>query len=139
MTPHMYVRNHMVVPALAWYLRIRMGCGTGKSPTSVPCCRNLRISLSSVRPLSMQIFSTWGTSTCSKRMMVCRGSLCFQLCTQSGVGAQSALLHGGSSGEDAYNNNNGMLIHLYMYKQWATRCNMAAVCCSIAFRPSCTA
>lgn len=29
-----------------------MGWGTGSSPTSVPCCRNRRISDSSVRPLS---------------------------------------------------------------------------------------
>lgn len=28
--------------------------------------------------LSMQIFSTWGTSTCSRRMMVWRGSFDFQ-------------------------------------------------------------
>ncbi len=28
--------------------------------------------------LSMQIFSTWGTSTCRSRMIVCRGSLHFQ-------------------------------------------------------------
>lgn len=27
--------------------------------------------------LSMQIFSTWGTSTCRSRMIVCRGSLHF--------------------------------------------------------------
>lgn len=47
----MYVRNHVVVPEFAWYFRIRMGWGTGKRPTNVPCCRNLRISLSSVRPL----------------------------------------------------------------------------------------
>lgn len=26
----------------------------------------------------MQIFSTWGTSTCSRRMMVCSGSFVFQ-------------------------------------------------------------
>jgi len=51
MTPHMYVLNHMVVPLLAWYLRIRIGWGTGRSPTSVPCWRNLRISDSSVSPL----------------------------------------------------------------------------------------
>lgn len=41
----------MAVPELAWYLRMRMGWGTGSSPTSVPCCKNLRISDSSVRPL----------------------------------------------------------------------------------------
>ena len=41
----------MVVPLLAWYLRISIGCGTGNKPTSVPCCRNFRISLSSVKPL----------------------------------------------------------------------------------------
>lgn len=41
----------MAVPALAWYFRMRMGWGTGSSPTRVPCCRNLRISDSSVRPL----------------------------------------------------------------------------------------
>ena len=51
MTPHMYVLNHIVVPLLAWYLRIRIGWGTGRSPTRVPCCRNFRISDSSVRPL----------------------------------------------------------------------------------------
>lgn len=111
----------MAVPEFAWYFRIRMGWGTGRSPTRVPCCRNLRISDSSVRPLekkvgppaclwrtlrrvlpitstpslgrplfrttsppsfqthlSIQIFSTWGTNTCSRRMMVCRGSLDFQ-------------------------------------------------------------
>ena len=28
--------------------------------------------------LSMQIFSTWGTSTCSSLMMVCSGSFDFQ-------------------------------------------------------------
>lgn len=28
--------------------------------------------------LSMQIFSTWGTRTCSRRMMVCSGSFDFQ-------------------------------------------------------------
>lgn len=50
-TPHMYVLNHIVVPLLAWYLRIRIGCGTGSRPTSVPCCRNFSISDSSVRPL----------------------------------------------------------------------------------------
>lgn len=44
----------------------------------------------------MQIFSTWGTSTCSRRMIVCRGSLDFQdkICeshTQSyGTGLTSA-------------------------------------------------
>lgn len=130
----------MAVPELAWYFRMRMGWGTGSSPTRVPCCRNRRISDSSVRPLSgmgclqhahvesppcrsrgaggspwtrktrvpvipppepalappqsplspqphphppephlsMQIFSTWGTSTCSSRMMVCSGSFAFQ-------------------------------------------------------------
>lgn len=41
----------MAVPELAWYFRMRMGWGTGSSPTRVPCCRNLRISDSSVRPL----------------------------------------------------------------------------------------
>lgn len=51
MTPHMYVRNHMAVPALAWYFLIRMGWGTGSRPTRVPCWRNFRISDSSVRPL----------------------------------------------------------------------------------------
>ena len=51
MTPHMYVRNHVVVPEFAWYFLIRIGWGTGNRPTNVPCCRNLRISLSSVRPL----------------------------------------------------------------------------------------
>lgn len=45
------MRNQAAVPALAWYLRISIGCGTGSSPTSVPCCRNRRISDSSVRPL----------------------------------------------------------------------------------------
>ncbi|CAG2116274.1 unnamed protein product [Medioppia subpectinata] len=40
-----------------------MGCGTGRSPTSVPCCKNLRISFSSVIPLSIHIFSTCGTRT----------------------------------------------------------------------------
>lgn len=47
----MYVRNHMAVPALAWYFLMRMGWGTGRRPTSVPCWRNLRISDSSVKPL----------------------------------------------------------------------------------------
>lgn len=47
----MYVRNHVVVPEFAWYFLIRMGWGTGNRPTNVPCWRNLRISLSSVRPL----------------------------------------------------------------------------------------
>lgn len=51
MTPHRQVLNHMVVPLLAWYFLIRMGWGTGSSPTNVPCCRNLSISLSSVSPL----------------------------------------------------------------------------------------
>jgi len=51
------------VPKLGWYLRIRIGCGTGSRPTKVPFCKNLSISLSSVKPLSMQIFSTCGTST----------------------------------------------------------------------------
>lgn len=55
MTPQMYVRNHMAVPALAWYFLMRMGWGTGRRPTSVPCCRNLRISDSSVRPLRTTI------------------------------------------------------------------------------------
>jgi len=41
----------MAVPALAWYLRMRMGCGTGSRPTRVPCWRNFRISDSSVKPL----------------------------------------------------------------------------------------
>ena len=36
----------------------------------------------------MQIFSTWGTSTCSRRMMVCNGSLVFHEATQSCVGTQ---------------------------------------------------
>ena len=108
--PHMNVRNHMDVPLLAWYFRIKIGWGTGNRPTNVPCCKNLRISLSSVKPLwkqrfhrveiwnnsiqivmilfylSMQIFSTWGTSTCSNRMMVWSGSFDFQLDTQSGLG-----------------------------------------------------
>lgn len=30
---------------------MRIGCGTGSNPTRVPCCRNFRISLSSVNPL----------------------------------------------------------------------------------------
>lgn len=28
-----------------------MGCGTGSNPTRVPCCKNFKISDSSVRPL----------------------------------------------------------------------------------------
>lgn len=51
MMPHMYVRNHMAVPALDWYFLMRMGCGTGRRPTSVPCWRNFKISDSSVKPL----------------------------------------------------------------------------------------
>lgn len=109
-TPHMYVRNQVVVPLFAWYFRISIGCGTGNKPTRVPCWRNLRISDSSVRPLQMDtfiykflyfesiikstictylsihIFSTWGTSTCNNRMIVCSGSLLFHECTHSAVG-----------------------------------------------------
>ena len=55
--------NHIAVPGFAWYLRIRIGWGTGRSPTRVPCWRNLKISLSSVKPLSIHIFSTCGTRT----------------------------------------------------------------------------
>lgn len=109
----MYVRNQAVVPLFAWYLRIRIGCGTGNKPTSVPCCRNRRISDSSVSPLrnriyentnqhrelsqspssthrSMQIFSTCGTSTCSSRMIVCSGNLERHEATHSGVGVHCA-------------------------------------------------
>lgn len=38
--------------------------------------------------LSMQIFSTCGTKTCNRRMIVWRGSLAFQLSTQAVVGVQ---------------------------------------------------
>lgn len=86
----MYVRNQSVVPELVWYLRIRIGCGTGSKPTNVPCCKNLRISFSSVMPLSMHIFSTCGTSTCSMRIMVCNGSFCFHDTTHSGVACHGA-------------------------------------------------
>lgn len=53
MTPHMYVLNQRVVPVLDWYFLIRIGCGTGRRPTNVPCCRNFKISDSSVRPLKL--------------------------------------------------------------------------------------
>lgn len=38
--------------------------------------------------LSIQIFSTCGTSTWSNRIIVCRGNFCFQDKTQSEVGTQ---------------------------------------------------
>lgn len=76
------------MPKLGWYLRIRIGCGTGSRPTKVPFCKNLSISLSSVKPLSMQIFSTCGTSTWSKRINVCNGNLDFQLDIHSLVAVQ---------------------------------------------------
>ena len=84
----MYVRNHITVPEFGWYFRMRIGCGTGRRPTKVPCWRNLMISLSSVRPRSMQIFSTWGTSTCRRRVMVCNGNLLFHDWIHSGVADQ---------------------------------------------------
>lgn len=94
MTPHIYVRNQAVVPVFAWYFLIKIGCGTGNSPTRVPCCKNFKISDSSVNPLeqenekwnsyklryrskahlSMHIFSTCGTSTCNNRIIVCSGN-----------------------------------------------------------------
>lgn len=70
MTPHMYVRNHMAVPAFAWYFLMRIGWGTGNKPTRVPCCRNLRISDSSVRPLKnghTVRFHCRKSKTCSKQ------------------------------------------------------------------------
>lgn len=101
----MYVRNQTVVPEFAWYFRISIGCGTGNRPTKVPCWRNFKISLSSVNPLqqtdwlvfntrpfgsqfylSMQIFSTCGTSTCNSLIMVCKGSFVFHEWTHSPVG-----------------------------------------------------
>mmetsp|Transcript_1729 Transcript_1729/g.4394 ORF Transcript_1729/g.4394 Transcript_1729/m.4394 type:complete len:252 (+) Transcript_1729:254-1009(+) len=66
--------------------RIRMRCGTGSSPTSVPFCRNSRISASSVTPLSAHSFSTCGTSTCSSRWIGSRSSLVRQLSSHSRVG-----------------------------------------------------
>ena len=104
MTPHMYVRNHMLVPIFAWYLRINIGCGTGNNPTKVPLWRKLNISDSSVRPLesyhirrhckiksnfSIHNFSTWGTKTCRSLIIVCRGNFCFQLVTHFVVGIHS--------------------------------------------------
>ncbi|KAK2182054.1 hypothetical protein NP493_369g04014 [Ridgeia piscesae] len=71
---------------------MRMGWGTGSNPTRVPCCRNLRISDSSVNPLKMQIFSTCGTRTCSSLMMVCSGNFCFHEFTQSCVATQPPVL-----------------------------------------------
>lgn len=46
---------------------MRMGWGTGRRPTSVPCCRNLRISDSSVKPLRMTTtFISHGSKTTMK-------------------------------------------------------------------------
>lgn len=84
----MYVRNHITVLEFGWYLRIKIGWGTGKSPTNVPCWRNLIISLSSVKPRSIQIFSTCGTRTWRRRMIVCKGNLTFHDWTHSDVGDQ---------------------------------------------------
>lgn len=42
----------------------------------------------------MQIFSTWGTSTCKRRIIVCRGSLARQEATHSGVGCHIEQLVG---------------------------------------------
>lgn len=86
----MYVRNHITVPEFGWYFRIKIGCGTGKRPTKVPCCKNLMISLSSVRPRSIQIFSTCGTKTCNRRIIVCNGNFPFHDWTHSEVGDQRA-------------------------------------------------
>lgn len=44
--------------------------------------------------LSMQIFSTCGTSTCNNRMIVCRGSLTRHDDTHSGVGFQIGDVNG---------------------------------------------
>lgn len=38
--------------------------------------------------LSIQIFSTWGTNTCNKRIIVWKGIFNFQLWTHSDVGSQ---------------------------------------------------
>lgn len=82
----------------------------------MPCCRNFNISDSSVSPLrisklqnerkaenldqssrmetthlSMQIFSTCGTSTCKRRIIVCSGSLARHVATHSGVGCHTEL------------------------------------------------
>lgn len=40
--------------------------------------------------LSMQIFSTCGTSTCNNLIMVCRGNFPLQVDTHSDVGTQVA-------------------------------------------------
>lgn len=41
-----------------------------------------------VTHLSMHIFSTCGTKTCSKRIMVCNGTFARHVATHSGVGVQ---------------------------------------------------
>lgn len=42
--------------------------------------------------LSMQIFSTWGTNTCSNRIIVCNGNLARHDATHSGVGVQTGAI-----------------------------------------------
>lgn len=66
----MYVWNHTLVPALAWYFLISMGWGTGKRPTRVPCWRKFRISDSSVRPLKTSRASEklWQPKFCSQQL-----------------------------------------------------------------------
>ncbi len=81
----------MTVPEFGWYFRINIGWGTGNNPTSVPCWRNLIISLSSVKPRSIQIFSTCGTRTWRRRIIVCNGNFPFHDWTQSDVGDHALL------------------------------------------------
>ena len=70
--PHRNVRNQVLVPQLDWYFRIRIACGTGSRPTSVPRCRNFKISFSSVIFLGEEKESQDTDSPVEEKSFTCR-------------------------------------------------------------------